>query len=405
MAGARAQAQVADGRGPGSLPFPDRQPGTDCLPEIQHIVVLMKENHSYDNYFGMLGRGDGFTLGPDGQPTNSNPDRQGHPVPVHHLSLPLNPSLHLNQTWNDSHLQWHDGAMDGFVTTTGSDAPMGYFTEDDLPWYYGLARTFGVGDRYFSSCLAQTFPNRRFLQAATADGLVSTTLPSPFVHPPASGLIWDQLDAHGVSWANYFVEVPEVGLWPRNLITYRDHLHDIAAFSRDCRQGRLPAVSVITTEVLAASEGEYQDDQIGESFTAGVVEAAMAGPNWPQTLVVVVWDEGGGFYDHVPPPAAVAPDDVPPDIAVPPDQPGGYDRYGFRVPAMVVSPYSKPGYVASTVYDHTSILATIEYKWNLPALTRRDAAAQHLLDFVDLERAPAFLTPPPLPRPTIEPFS
>jgi len=387
------------------VPFTDRPAGTDSLPGIDHIVVLMKENHSYDNYFGMLGRGDGFTLGPDGLPVNSNPDSQDRPVRAHHLSLPFNPSFDLSQTWNDSHRQWHNGAMDGFVTTTSSAEPMGYLDGTDLPWYYGFARTYGIGDRYFSSVLSRTFPNRRFLQAATAAGLVNDAFPSPFARPPATGLIWDLLDAHNVGWANYFVELPEVALWPRTLLRYRDHLHDIADFYDDCRGGRLPPVTFITTEIVAASEGEYQDDQIGEAFTASLFEAASAGPQWSTMLFVIVWDEGGGFYDHVPPPAAVVPDDIPPDIHVPPDQPGGYNRYGFRVPCLVASPFAKPGHVSSVVYDHTSILATIELKWNLPALTRRDAAASPLTDFLDLSAPPRFGTPAALPRPTIWPFT
>jgi phospholipase C len=396
---------MAHARGPGSLPFPDRPAGTDCLPGIDHVVVLMKENHSYDSYFGMLGRGDGYTFGPDGFPANSNPDKQGRPVRVHHLSLPLNPSFHLNQTWNASHRQWNGGAMDGFVTTTDSSDPMGFLDGTDLPWYYGFARTYGIGDRYFSSSLAQTFPNRRFLQAATAAGLVSTTIPSPFVHPPAAGLIWDLLDAHNVGWANYFVEVPDVGLWPRNMLRWHSHLHDLADFYADCRDGRLPPVSLVTPEALVASEAEFEDDQVGEAFTASVFEAAAASPQWPRMLFIIVWDEGGGFYDHVPPPAAIPPDDIPPDIHVPPDEPGGFDRYGFRVPCLVASPFSKPGHVSSVVYDHTSILATIEQKWNLPALTRRDAAANPLTDFLDLTGPPHFPTPATLPQPTIWPFS
>ena len=103
--------------------------------------------------------------------------------------------------------------MDGFVITTNSAEPMGYLDGTDLPWYYGFAKTYGIGDRYFCSCLAPTFPNRRFLQAGTAAGLVSTTIPGPFIKPPATGLICKQLDAHGIGWANYYVEVPEIGLW------------------------------------------------------------------------------------------------------------------------------------------------------------------------------------------------
>jgi phospholipase C len=368
-------------------------------------VILMKENHSYDNYFGMLERGDGFTLGPDGLPVNSNPDRNGRPVRAHHLSLPVNPSLHLSQTWDDSHREWHGGAMDGFVTTTSSADPMGYFDGTDLPWYYGFARTYGIGDRYFSSCLARTFPNRRFLQAATAAGLVGNTIPNLFAHPPAGGLIWDTLDAYGISWANYFVEVPELALWPRSLLRWHDHVHGSTDFHDDCRSGRLPAVSLITPEIAVASEGEFEDNQVGEAFTASVFEAATAGPQWQRMLFIIVWDEGGGFYDHVPPPAAVPPDDIPPAITVPPDEPGGYDRYGFRVPCLAASPYAKPGHVSSTVYDHTSVLATIELKWNLPALTRRDAAAAALTDFIDLDAPPPFATPAPLPRPVIWPFT
>jgi phospholipase C len=396
---------MTQAREPGSLPFPERPAGTDSLPGIDHIVVLMKENHSYDNYFGMLDRGDGFTLGQDGLPLNANPDAHGNPVRVHHQSLPFNPSIHVSQTWDDSHLQWNGGAMDGFVTTTNSDAPMGYLDGTDLPWYYGFARTYGIGDRYFSSVLARTFPNRRFLQAATAAGLVGDPVPNPFGKPPAAGLIWDLLGAHDIGWANYFVELPEVALWPRNLLRYHGHLHEIDAFYEDCKEGNLPPVSLITTEFFAASEGEFEDDQVGEAFTASLFEAAAAGPQWSRMLFVIVWDEGGGFYDHVPPPAAPVPDDIPPDIKVPPDQPGGYDRYGFRVPCLVASPFAKPGHVCSVVYDHTSVLATIEHKWNLPALTRRDAAASPLTDFIDLASPPAFATPATLPRPTIWPFT
>jgi phospholipase C len=394
---------MTQAREPGSLPFPDRPAGSDRLPGIDHIVVLMKENHSYDNYFGMLERGDGFTLGADGLPLNSNPDSAGQPVRAHHLSLPFNPSFDVSQTWNNSHHQWNGGAMDGFVTTTNSNEPMGYLDGTDLPWYYGFARTYGIGDRYFSSVLAPTFPNRRFLQAATASGLVSDAIPNPFAHSPK--LIWDLLDDHGIGWANYFVELPEVAFWPRNILRYHGHLHDIGDFYDDCKAGRLPPVSMITTEFLAASEGELQDDQVGEAFTASLFDAAAAGPQWSHMLFVIVFDEGGGFYDHVPPPAAAIPDNIPPDIHVPPDEPGGYDRYGFRVPCLVASPYAKPGHVSSVVYDHTSVLATIERKWNLPALTRRDAATSPLTDFVDLSKPPQFAAPAPLPRPSIWPFT
>jgi phospholipase C len=383
------------------LPSPTQPAGTDLLPQIEHIVVLMKENHTFDNYFGMLGRGDGFTLDVHGQPVNSNPDAAGRPVTVHHLTSPWQPWHGLDQHWNASHLQWNHGANDGFVRTTNSALPMGYWTAEDLPFYYGLARTFPIGDRYFASCLAQTFPNRRFLQAGTASGLVATRLPNPFEPNPPTGTVWDELDRHQISWVNYFVELPEIGLYPRVWIDHPSNAHPIAAFYQDCRLGRLPAISLITPDLFVISEGETQDVQAGEAFTASVVDAVLHSPSWPRTMLIVVYDEGGGYYDHVPPPSAVAPDDVPPATHVPPDQPGGYDQLGFRVPCIVVAPFAKAGHVSHVVYDHTSILKTIQHKWNLPPLTRRDAAAADLLDFLDLTGAPAFLQPPPLPPPAL----
>ena len=144
-----------------------------------------------------------------------------------------------------------------------------------------------------------------------------------------------------------------------------------------------------------SSEENPQDIRNGEAFAARVINAVMAGPGWPRTVLIWTYDEHGGYYDHVPPPAAPEPDDVRPRTA-PEDR---YDRLGFRVPAAIVSPFAKPNYVSSVVHDHTSVLKLIETKWNLPPLTRRDAAADDLLDSLDLVGPPAFATPPALPPP------
>jgi phospholipase C len=129
----------------------------------------------------------------------------------------------------------------------------------------------------------------------------------------------------------------------------------------------------------------------------------MASPQWPHTMLVWCYDESGGYYDHVPPPRAVRPDGVAPVLHAG-DRPGSFNRYGFRVPAGVVSPYARPDYVSHVVHDHTSVLKLVETKWNLPALTYRDANADNLLDTVDLSAPPPFLTPPTLaaaPDPSI----
>ena len=147
-----------------------------------------------------------------------------------------------------------------------------------------------------------------------------------------------------------------------------------------------------------ASEENSQDISVGESFASRVVNAVMSSPSWPKTVLISCYDEHGGYYDHVPPPAAVAPDQIAPKLQ-PGDVPGGYDRYGLRVPAVVVSPWAKKKYVSSVVRDHTAVLRLIETKFNLPALTARDANADNLLDCLDLTGTPPFRTPPALPAP------
>src|SRR6266542_4331591 len=190
-------------RPPGSLPHPKLPVGTETLPKIDHIVVVMMENHSYDNYLGMLGRGDGFELDRGGHPTAANPDDDGNLVRAFRMPSTCQLERAPGQNWNASHIQYDDGRNDGFVRASGP-VSMGYWTKDDLPFYYGLARTFPLCDRWFGSCLGQTYPNRRFLLAGTAHGLVSTDVSKILAPSPPNGLILDQLNAHGISWRNYY---------------------------------------------------------------------------------------------------------------------------------------------------------------------------------------------------------
>ena len=457
--------------GPGELPAPDRPAGTDLLPQLKHVVVLMMENHSYDNYLGMLaGRGDGFPLGPDGEPEVSSTGLEGESVPAHHLASTVQVAESPTQSWHASHLQWDDGKLDGFVTATqqltpGKDATpaMGYWTERDLPFYYGLARTFPLADRWFSSCLGPTFPNRRFLISGTANGLIDD-LPVDLADYPANGTIFDVLSRHNVSWVNYHPvagsrtrygralqhrtkairrrlrtlrrvapgsldglqkDIQFTGdIYPLGIARYMLHVRSTDEFFSDAAAGTLPAFSLVDPDFSAYSEENPQDIQQGESFAATVIDAVLHGKGWPNTLLIWLYDEGGGYYDHVPPPAAVAPDDVPGRSVVLSRSPmhamlsrlasgyvrnverldagpQSYDRYGFRVPAVLVSPYARPGYLTSETFDHTSVLKLLEVKWNLPALTARDAAAVAPLDALDFDHPPAFANPPDLPAPAL----
>jgi len=180
--------------------------------------------------------------------------------------------------------------------------------------------------------------------------------------------------------------------------TYLSHLENVSEFFTDAAAGTLPAVSLVDPDFSNQSQENPQDVQYGDQFLSQVVQAVMASPQWASTLLVWCYDESGGYYDHVPPPKAAKPDAVAPVLAAG-DHPGSFNRYGFRVPAGVVSPYAIPDYVSSVVHDHTSVLKLLETKWNLPAFTYRDAAADDLLDSIDLTVPPAFLTPPTLAPP------
>jgi phospholipase C len=385
---------------PGTRPYPNLPEGVDTLPQIEHIVVVMMENHSFDNYLGMLGRGDGFTVDASGKPTAANPDGRGNLVHAFHMPTPCQLDGKPSQSWNASHVQLDNGRNDGFVISDSGPVAMGYWTGDDIPFYYGLARSFPLADRYFSSCLAQTYPNRRFLMAASAFGLIDDPLPGPNDPAPPTGTIFDRLNAHGISWRNYFVDLPEVALFPYVFEGNPGKAVPVSQFFVDAAAGTLPGFSLVTPEAAATgSEENPQDIQVGEAFASRVITAAMQGLAWDKTLLVWCYDEHGGYYDHVPPPPAVPPDNIPPAIHVPPDQPGGYDRYGFRVPCVVVSPYARRNYVSHVVHDHTSILRLVETKWNLGAMTYRDANASNLLDMIDLTSAPAYADPPSLPSP------
>ncbi len=384
-------------RGVGIPPNPKAPLGSDQLPEVDHIVVVMMENHSFDNILGALGRGDVLARTSAGVPDATNPDGQGHLIRSFHMPTPCQLDGKPSQDWNASHTQYANGTNQGFVVSSSGPVAMGYFTPADLPFTNSLASTYPIGDRYFCSVLAQTYPNRRYLMAATSLGQVGDTYTTAL---PPNGTIFDSLDRHGISWKNYYSNLPSswsfIGL--ASLPSNKAGLAHISDFYADCASGNLPAFSLVDPDFNMSSEENPQDVQYGDVFLSKVVDAVTAGPKWAKTLLIWNYDEHGGYYDHVPPPAAVIPDDVAPMLSTG-QVPGAFDRLGFRVPAGVVSPYSRPNHVSHTVYDHTSVLRTVEIKWNLPALTRRDAAANDLLDMVDFHSPPAFLHPPRLHAP------
>ena len=388
----------------GQRPFPHKPAGTDMLPQFRHIVVVMMENHSFDNYFGMLGRGDGFHLDSNGHPTNSNPDASGKEVRVYHASSVCQANVHISQDWVVSHTSWAHGRNDGFIKAKAVDS-MAYFDGTDLPFYYSLGRTFPLCDRWFSSVMAQTEPNRRFLMAGSAFGLVDDSFPPSAFHsyrPHGFGTVFEMLDHYSLPWRDYYSNLPSALYFPYLANTSAANFKKIDAFFSDAAAGTLPAFCLVEPDFNLSSEENPQDVRNGEQFTASVIDAVMHSPAWSETVLIWLYDEHGGYYDHVPPPRAIPPDDIPPAVPAGQSVFEGFARYGFRVPFVMVSPWSRPHHVSHHVYDHTSICALVEAKWNLPAMTFRDANARNLLDMLDLDGRPAFLTPPSLAKPLLD---
>ncbi len=403
-AGGMPDEAPAARRQPGSLPYPDLPAGSDTIPKIEHIVVLTMENHSYDNKLGMLSRpgADGFQIGADGKPTATNPYANGDTQ--HAFPMPTTCQLlgKPSQTWQSSHTQFASGRNSGFVESGSGPVAMGYWQEADQPFYYSVARQFPIADRYFCSVLGPTFPNRRYLISATSLGMINDSVPSFIAYPP-NGTIFDRLDDAGITWRDYCSTLGAVisttelypELYARNVGT---KVVGIDQFFDDAAAGKLPGFSLVEPNYLLGSEEDPQNIAVGEHFAAKVINAVIDGPGWERTLLIWNYDEHGGYYDHVPPPAAIPPDNIPPDTSAGEPAYDGFARYGFRVPCAVVSPWARPSYVSHEIFDHSSVCALVEAKWNLPAMTYRDANANAMLDMLDLQQ-PAFRTAPTLAQP------
>jgi phospholipase C len=423
----------------GSLPFPHEAPGTlNAAMPFDHIVVVMMENHSFDNLLGALSRLradiDGLSFDSGGNVSNSNPGTNHTAAEVFAFPLPNTAQgQNVSQSWKATHVQMAGGQMNGFVKSSGAVEPMGYYTPEVLPFAYSLANAFTVANRWFCSVPGPTYPNRRFVLAGTAYGGTVTGPATLLDPPPPHGTIFDRLSDHHITWCDYFTDVPMTAVIPSIILKHSSHHAPISKFFHDCQAGTLPAVSFVDPGIGAVSsiasalkslpfpikeilqilganfgdaapaetEEDPQNMYFGEAWAHSVVAAVLQSPKWSRTLLIYTYDEHGGYYDHVPPPRAIPPDSIPPSLQ-PGDPPGGYDMYGPRVAAIVVSPYSKPGGATRDLHDHTSILATIEAKWNLPALTLRDANANTIMDFLD-PTEPALLQPPYIASPARPP--
>jgi phospholipase C len=394
--------------GPGDLPAVTarNKPHGPEIP-INTIVVLMQENRSFDHYLGRLHfQGQRRTNAEPGNASNPDPTNPSGPPVRPFLQMRLCEIADLDHSWNGTHQEWDNGAMDGFTAAnvdpndpTGART-MGYYDQGTLPFYYALYSTFAMADRYFASVLTQTFPNRFYLLTGTSFGHIRNDFAS-FTQPT----IFELLDQAGVSWKIYHSGLP-FGFLFQYVLNHQANVVPVNPnYFADAAAGTLPQVSFIDPIFIGAKNVENDEHppanvQVGEKFAADTINAFMASPQWSNGAFFLTYDEHGGFYDHVPPPQACVPDGIPPMLQTG-DVTAGFDNYGIRVPFVVVSPFARKHYVSHKVYDHTSILRFIETRFDLPALTKRDANADALLRLFRFKKA-SFATPPTLPAAPVD---
>jgi phospholipase C len=383
------------------LPAADAKPtpsASSDATKIDHVVVLMQENRSYDSYYSRLHFQGQPQSSVESQSPNLNP-LGGPPIHPFLKQVPCE-TADLDHSWNGTHHEYDGGKMDGFTaanidaTDPSGSRTMGYYDRSTLPFYYGLANEFSIADRYFASALTQTFPNRFYLLTGTSFGHIRNDFPTGGGFTQKT--IFEALDEAQpqVSWKIYLASFEVEQLFKYVQQHSAGHVFPLSQYFADAANGSLPQVSFVESNPFGEVNEETDEHpsanvQVGEKFTHDIVSALVSSPNWPSAAMFLTYDEHGGFYDHVAPPPAVTPDDIPPMLR-PGDGPGAFDRYGIRVPAIVISPWANAHHVSHVVYDHTSILSFIEHRWAIPPLTRRDAAADPMLDMFDFA-SPALL--------------
>src|SRR5919204_1373716 len=366
---------------------------------IKHVVFVLLENHSFDNVFGRFPGADGATTARSGP----------HTIPLLHA-----PPFY----WHDIRHEYPDannainkGKMDGFSLVGGADMNgdrMAYqqYTSADIPNFWAYAQHFTLGDHMFASAVSSTFPNHLYSVAAQSGGVVTNVQAwhngwgcdsgahAFTLKKSASGkligagtcfrfaTLADTMERAHLSWTYYAAPPSDLGYlfstldaFPRirQSALWTTRVKDQATFAADARAGRLPAFSWLTPTYAASSHPPY-GICAAETWVVEKMNALMQGPDWPSTAVVLVWDDWGGFYDHVAPPQVDA------------------FGLGLRVPLLVIAPYARRGYISHTTYSFQSVLRTFEELADLPPLTARDRTAHDLLDSFDFRQRPA----PPL---------
>lgn len=351
---------------------------------IEHIIVVMMENRSFDHMMGWVTNADGRQAGL----TFTNSSGTGF------STYPLAPNFQgcafhdPNHSYDGGRVEFNAGACDGWLRAPANDLfCIGYYERTNLPFFAALETNWTICDRYFAALMAETYPNRVYQHAAQTDRLENTldisSLPT----------IWDRLSESNLTARYYFSDIPFLALWG---FKYVPIARPISFFFDDCTNGTLPNVSFVDPKFFNETLGTAQDDhphadvRDGQAFLSRVYNAVISSPNWSNTVLVINYDEWGGFFDHVPPTLAPIP---PADAAL-----GNDGRRGFRVPAIIVSPWSRRAQVVHQEFDHTSVLKMIEWRWSLAPLTIRDQTAINLAEALDFSQTNYTAVPIAVPQ-------
>jgi phospholipase C len=393
-----------------AAPAPQGAGQAQGIDKIEHIIWIIQENRTFDNYFGTFPGADGF------YPGICSPVLPGSSkcIKPFHIKVPM-PACDLSHGWDAAHAAYDHGAMDGFVWAEGSPYTMGYLDQYDIPNYWAYARHYTLGDRFFSSLNGPSMPNHVYTVAATSGGLIQNVcsqdheldrLKEVMDDPDGFSFaaIINRLAGAGVTW-KYYVETTgekpfaadpchvkdpaptQLGLWNplpgfksiRDNPKMMSRLVNQTEYFRDLKQGTLPQVSWLIPDF---QDSEHPPESVAQGmwYVTRLINALMESKYWANSVVFLTWDDYGGFYDHVPPPEL--------------------DAFGFgpRVPLLVISPYAKPGYVSSQTGGFSSVLRFIEERFNLQGLAKRDSRTSDMSDSFDFNQKPN----PPLiiPLPT-----
>jgi phospholipase C len=368
--------------------------GNDGPRGITTYVYMMMENRSYNHMFGARSMLEG--LPGDGlSPTMSNPDTNVPPKQIAPWTPDLDQLCDLDppHDWDAARAQWNTGANNGFVTihqtrhqSTTAIEPMQYLVRKDVPVTWALADHYATADRWFCAVMGPTLPNRYYWHAGSSEGKMDNSPPLGGLNGPS---IYHRLNAKGIPWTYYYGNIPVVSLYNGLDVT---RMQPFQQFLVDAKAGVLPPVVYIDPAFNNNDDHPPIHPINGQELIATVYSALASSPQWKNCLLLVTYDENGGFFDHVPPPQTI-------DQRA--DQ--GFNQLGFRVPALVAGPYVKQGYVSSVQHEHCSALRELEVAFGLEPINQRTMTANDLGDFLDAERLASGDWAKPIALPTVDP--